>query len=41
MDDRDMAKKCFLQAIRHNIYCYEAFHGFIKFNMFTKDDGLS
>lgn len=38
MDDRDMAKKCFLQAIRHNIYCYEAFHGFIKFNMFTKDD---
>lgn len=37
--DREEAKKAFLGALRLNVFSYEAFQAFTRFDMLSKDEG--
>lgn len=40
LDNRTRAADCFKYALRHDVYCYEAFHALVQHQMLTAAEGL-
>lgn len=39
LDNRTRAADCFKQALRHDVYCYEAFQALVQHQMLTAAEG--
>ena len=40
MDNRNLAAECFREALREDVYCYEAFHCLVNHQMLTAQEGV-
>jgi len=41
MENRNLAVECFTEALRTDIYCYEAFDSLVNHHMMTAEEGQS
>lgn len=39
MDNRGLAADCFKEALKHDVYCYEALDSLIKHQMLSVEEG--
>ena len=41
MENRNLAVECFTEALRTDVYCYEAFDSLVNHHMMTAEEGQS